>query len=124
LRHQLLAMCRIGLVLLAAVDLWGIAESARVLMLPLVVFLAAIYGVIVVGLVRSHPAAVAGIAQSARISEALGVILVLKAFAAGCSALTGIEAIANGVRSPPSDNRVPGAPSAPSCCLVRCSGRC
>ncbi|MGH3855252.1 MAG: amino acid permease, partial [Pseudonocardiaceae bacterium] len=29
--------------------------------------------------------------------EALGVILVLKAFAAGCSALTGVEAIANGV---------------------------
>ncbi len=29
--------------------------------------------------------------------EAVGVLLVLKAFAAGCSALTGVEAIANGV---------------------------
>jgi hypothetical protein len=53
--------------------------------------------VIVVGLVRSHPAALVGTAEPVHISEALGVILILKAFAAGCSALTGIEAIANGV---------------------------
>src|SRR5579864_469078 len=97
LRHDMLAMCLAGLVLITAVNLWGIAESARVLMLPMVVFLCAIFGVIIAGLVRSHPAAVAGTAQPARISEALGVILILKAFAAGCSALTGIEAIANGV---------------------------
>jgi len=57
LAHHLLAMCLAGLVLITAVNLWGIAESARVLMLPLVAFLAAIFGVIVVGLVRSHPAA-------------------------------------------------------------------
>ncbi|MET7914163.1 hypothetical protein ABZS98_39375 [Streptomyces avermitilis] len=31
------------------------------------------------------------------ISEALGALVILKAFAAGCSALTGIEAIADGV---------------------------
>jgi len=66
-------------------------------MLPMVAFLSAIFGVIVVGLLRSQPAAVVGAAQPVRVSEALGVILILKAFAAGCSALTGIEAIANGV---------------------------
>jgi amino acid transporter len=97
LAHHLLAMCLTGLVLITAVNLWGIAESARVLMLPLVVFLAAIFGVIVVGLVRPHPAAVVGTAQPIHITEALGAIVILKAFAAGCSALTGIEAIANGV---------------------------
>jgi Amino acid permease len=97
LAHHLLAMCLTGLVLITAVNLWGIAESARVLMLPMVAFLAAIFGVIIVGLLRSHPAAVVGSPQPVRISEAIGVILVLKAFAAGCSALTGIEAIANGV---------------------------
>jgi amino acid transporter len=97
LAHHLLAICLTGLVLITAVNLWGIAESARVLMLPLVVFLAAIFGVIIIGLLRSHPAAVVGSAQPVRVSEAVGVILILKAFAAGCSALTGIEAIANGV---------------------------
>ena len=97
LRHHLLAMCLIGLVVITTVNLWGIADSARALMLPMVLFISAIFGVIVVGLVRSHPAALVGSAQPAHISEALGAILVLKAFAAGCSALTGIEAIANGV---------------------------
>ena len=97
LAHHLLAICLTGLVLITAVNLWGIAESARVLMLPMVVFLAAIFGVIIIGLLRSHPAAVVGTAQPVRITEAVGVILILKAFAAGCSALTGIEAIANGV---------------------------
>jgi amino acid transporter len=97
LAHHLLAMCLAGLVLITAVNLWGIAESARVLMLPMVAFLSAIFGVIVVGLVRPHPAAVVGTAQPIHITEALGAIVILKAFAAGCSALTGIEAIANGV---------------------------
>ena len=82
LRHDMLAMCLAGLVLITAVNLWGIAESARVLMLPMVVFLAAIFGVIAVGLVRSHPAAVVGSAQPVRISEALGAILILKALRA------------------------------------------
>ena len=49
------------------------------------------------GLPRSQPAAIVGVTQPIHISEALGVILLLQAFAAGCSALTGIEAIANGV---------------------------
>jgi amino acid transporter len=97
LGHHLLAMCLTGLILITAVNLWGIAESARVLTLPMVAFLSAIFGVIIVGLMRSHPAAVVGSAQPVHISEALGAIVILKAFAAGCSALTGIEAIANGV---------------------------
>jgi amino acid transporter len=97
LRHDLLVMTLIGLAGIAAVNLWGIAESARFLMVPMVAFLCAIFGVIVVGLVRSHPAALVGTAEPAVVTEALGLILVLKAFAAGCSALTGIEAIANGV---------------------------
>jgi amino acid transporter len=97
LRHDLLVMCLIGLAGIAAVNLWGIAESARFLMVPMVAFLCAIFGIIIVGLLRSHPAAVVGTAEPVRITEALGVLLILKAFAAGCSALTGIEAIANGV---------------------------
>ncbi len=112
LRPHLLVMCLAGLVLITAINLWGIAESARALMLPMVLFLSAIFGVIAVGLVRSHPAAVVGTAQPVHISEALGVIVVLKAFAAGCSALTGIEAVANGI--PTFRQRAPGAPSAPS----------
>lgn len=85
------------LALLTAVNLWGVAESARVLMLPTVLFIVSMLGIVVMGILRSHPAAVVGAAHPVRTTEALGVLLILKAFSSGCSALTGVEAIANGV---------------------------
>ena len=99
LAPHLLEVCLGGLLLLTLVNLWGIAESARFLMLPMVLFVGAILAVIIVGIVRSHPAALVGSVQPLHVSETLGVLLILKAFAAGCSALTGVEAIANGVPS-------------------------
>ncbi|SEG70986.1 Amino acid transporter [Thermomonospora echinospora] len=97
LTPYLLETCLAGLALLAAVNLFGIAESARVLMLPTVLFVGSILGVVALGLAHSHPAAVVGTPTHAPVVETLGVLLVLKAFSAGCSALTGVEAVANGV---------------------------
>lgn len=97
LGSHLLELCLVGLALLTAVNLWGVAESARVLMLPTALFVIGILGIVVLGLARSHPAAVVGTAQPAHATEALGILLLLKAFSSGCSALTGVEAIANGV---------------------------
>ena len=92
-----LALCLVGLVLLTLVNLRGIAESARALMLPTLVFIAGIVAVIVTGLLRSHAAHAIGTEMPVHVSEGIGVVLILKAFAAGCSALTGVEAIANAV---------------------------
>src|SRR5579872_4608521 len=86
-----------GLAFLASVNLRGIVESARTLMLPTIVFVAGIGVVIVAGLTRARPEHLIGHASPSVASEAVGVILLLKAFAAGCSALTGVEAIANAV---------------------------
>ncbi|MYV39090.1 amino acid permease [Streptomyces sp. SID1328] len=97
LGSHLLAVCLIGLALLTAVNLRGVAESAQVLMLPTVLFIVSILGIIVLGLLRDHPAAIVGHAQPVHATEALGLLLLLKAFSSGCSALTGVEAIANGV---------------------------
>jgi amino acid transporter len=97
LAHHLLSVSLIGLALLAAVNMFGITESAKVLMLPALVFLVSVLGVLVVDPFRSHPVATIGSSMPIHATEALGIIVVLKAFAAGCSALTGIEAIANGV---------------------------
>lgn len=99
LGSHLLAVCLIGLALLTAVNLRGVAESARVLMLPTVLFIVSILGIVVLGLVRGHPVAVVGTGQPVHATEALSVLLLLKAFSSGCSALTGVEAIANGVPS-------------------------
>jgi amino acid transporter len=98
LAHHLLALALIGLVALTALNLVGIAESAKALMLPTLLFIVAIVATVVTGLAHSHPVATIGHnLGTIHPTEALGVVLVLKAFAAGCSALTGVEAIANGV---------------------------
>ncbi len=89
-------LCLAALALITAINLRGVAESARVFMVPTILFIAAIGTVIVAGLVRSHPAVPPSHAPY-QATEAVGVLLLLKAFASGCSALTGVEAIANAV---------------------------
>jgi amino acid transporter len=98
LAHHLLATALIGLALLTAINMFGIAESARVLMIPTAVFIVSILAVIVVDPFHSHPVATIGRSLGPiHATTALGVVLILKAFASGCSAVTGVEAIANGV---------------------------
>jgi len=97
LEHHLLLVAVGGLLILTAINMFGISESAKVLMPFAAVFLVSILAVIVVGLVHPGLEATVGRHETFKATEALGVILVLKAFASGCSAVTGIEAIANGV---------------------------
>jgi amino acid transporter len=95
--HHLLLVCLLGLAFLTILNLFGIAESARVLMLPTVVFIVSILGVIGLGLINWHTGTTIGTPLAFHPTEALGIVLILKAFAGGCSAVTGVEAIANGV---------------------------
>jgi amino acid transporter len=98
LAHHLLAVTLVALAVITIVNLIGIAESAKVLMLPTLVFIFGILATIFVGFFRPHPVAVIGSDLGPiHATEALGVVLILKAFSAGCSALTGVEAIANAV---------------------------
>ena len=89
-------ICLGVLALITAANMWGIAEAARLFMVPTIAFIAAIFLVIGVGLVRAHPD-VALSHTMPQATDTVGVLLVLKAFASGCSALTGVEAIANSV---------------------------
>ncbi len=97
LSHHLLAVCLIGLVLLTAVNMFGITESARLLTVPTALFILSILAVLVVGPFHPQPVATIGTALPDHATEAVGLVLLLRAFAAGCSAVTGVEAIANGV---------------------------
>ncbi|KPI11585.1 hypothetical protein OK074_2917 [Actinobacteria bacterium OK074] len=96
-------LCLAVLVLITGVNLRGIVESARVFVVPTVVFVGSILVLIGVGLFRSAPVSTAAAAGHASVvadnATAVGALLLLKAFAAGCSALTGVEAIANAVPS-------------------------
>jgi amino acid transporter len=95
--HHLLLVSLAGLTILTVVNMFGIAESAKLLTLPAVVFVVSILAIIIVGALRPHAAAHVGTYLPIKPTTALGVVLLLKAFAAGSSAVTGVEAISNGV---------------------------
>ncbi|MFZ0977718.1 MAG: APC family permease, partial [Solirubrobacteraceae bacterium] len=97
LAHHLLAVTLIGLLILTVVNMFGIQESAKLLVLPTAIFLVSIFMTIIVGAFHSSPVAVVGTKETFPATEALSILLLLKAFAAGCSAVTGVEAISNGV---------------------------
>ncbi|MGW4652358.1 APC family permease [Kitasatospora sp. NPDC004289] len=96
-------LCLGVLALVTAVNLRGIAESARWFMVPTAVFVLSILAIVVAGLFRDAPVSTAAAAGHASVlgenATAVGALLLLKAFAAGCSALTGVEAVANAVPS-------------------------
>src|SRR5580700_7243907 len=89
-------LCVAVLALITGLNLWGVAESARVFTVPTLLFVLSMVAVIVGGLIRSHPAMALN-RHFGSSTETVGVLLLLKAFASGCSALTGVEAIANSV---------------------------
>lgn len=89
-------LCLAVLALITGANLWGVAESARLFVVPTLLFIAAMGAVIAGGLIRAHPL-VPVVHDLPRATEAVGILLLLKAFASGCSALTGVEAIANAV---------------------------
>ncbi|MFB7502519.1 APC family permease [Streptomyces broussonetiae] len=96
-------LCLAVLALITGVNLRGIVESAKAFIVPTVVFVGSIFALIVVGLFRSHPVSTATAAGHASVvadnATSVGALLLLKAFASGCAALTGVEAIANAVPS-------------------------
>ncbi|MBX5467588.1 MAG: APC family permease [Firmicutes bacterium] len=89
-------LCLALLALITYLNLRGVGESARAFLLPALIFIFGLGWVIVRGAVQvvAHPLRFAAPPIEA---HTVGVLLILRAFAAGCSALTGVEAIANGV---------------------------
>ncbi len=89
------------LVVLVLVNLRGVRESGFVFALPTYGFIIAIGAMIVVGFVRGMlfgwPTAHVPDPTHTGLAASVGIIVLLRAFASGCSALTGVEAISNGV---------------------------
>jgi len=92
-----------AVVLLIAINLRGVAESSRAFAAPTYFFIASVAVMIVVGVIRAatgtlpHAESAGYTVEHHDLATAGVVLLVLRAFASGCSALTGVEAIANGV---------------------------
>jgi amino acid transporter len=82
------------------INLRGLRESGTVFAAPTYIFLVSMLGLIGIGLAQTllgRPPHVTGVTPALIAPESLGVLLLMRAFADGCSAITGVEAVSNGV---------------------------
>jgi amino acid transporter len=101
--------CVIAALLLMVVNLRGVRESGAAFRVPTYAFIVMMIALIIGGLIRSigHPAIVPQVPPVAPPMGFAFMILLLRAFSEGCSAMTGTEAISNGVmvfKAPASKN--------------------
>ncbi len=105
-------LCLLAIALIAWANLRGVRESGTLFSIPTYGFIFIFLTLIIVGLAKLAtgtltPVPVQPIAAAGSSAQALTAFLVLRAFASGCTALTGIEAISNGIpafRKPEADN--------------------
>jgi len=97
-------LCLLVLALLAFMNLRGLRESGLAFMPPTYLFVGCLGIVILLGVVQAiitggHPQAVIAPPPAAQVQTTISLWLFLKAFAAGCTAMTGVEAVSNGVQA-------------------------
>ena len=96
-RVEICLFC-VGVIVLG--NLRGVRESGAIFSVPTYFFLVGVFGLIVVGMVKVfflHTAIPHVVTETAEAVSPIGVFLLLKAFSSGCVALTGLEAISNGI---------------------------
>jgi amino acid transporter len=101
LPHTLL-LCLAILLLLTLINLRGIRESGLVFMVPTYAFVATLGITLIVGVAKAilsggHPASVTAPPALPLASETASLWILMRAFASGCTAMTGVEAVSNGV---------------------------
>jgi amino acid transporter len=104
LQPHTLAICLGILILITIVNLRGVKEAGGVFMIPTYLFLGTLLITILIGVAKAatsggHPMPVVAPPMVPAATAMVGAWLVLKAFASGCTALTGVEAVSNGVRA-------------------------
>ena len=99
LRPLRVGLCVVAIIVIAVGNLRGVRESAKLFAAPTYLFIFSVLGLVGYGVVAAtlrwlpeapyepHPPGL----------EGLGLFLLLRAYAAGCTALTGVEAVSNGV---------------------------
>jgi len=99
--HTLL-ICLLVLATLTVINLRGVRESGMAFVGPVLLFVACVGSAMVIGLVQlwrsgGQPVPIVAPPPLATPTEAISLWLVLRAFASGCTAMTGVEAVSNGV---------------------------
>jgi amino acid transporter len=97
LYDQRVIICVACIALMVLANLRGTRESGTLFSIPTYAFIATLTVLVVVGIGRYLLGTLPPAQPPPQAVEPLTLFLVLRAFAGGCTALTGIEAIANGV---------------------------
>jgi amino acid transporter len=104
LQQHTLALCLGILLLITWVNLRGVREAGVIFMMPTYLFVGSLLIAIAVGAARTltaggHPVPLVAPPRSRIAGIGASPWLLLQAFASGCTAMTGVEAVANGVKA-------------------------
>lgn len=105
LNNYKVEMSLIFVIIITFGNLRGIRESSKMFGLPTYIFIFSMLIMVVTGLFRIftgtlHPIMYNAVQQASNMkdtAEGIGIFIILRAFASGCSALTGVEAVSNAV---------------------------
>jgi amino acid transporter len=104
LQPHTLLICLVILLLITLVNLRGVRETGAVFILPTYLFVGSLLVTLALGLFKTlasggHPSPVVAPPPLHPQTAAVSAWLVLKAFSSGCTAMTGVEAVSNGVKA-------------------------
>ena len=104
LQSHTLAICLGILALITLINLRGMRDTGLVFMAPTYLFVGTLLAAILIGLFKTllsggHPVPVEPPPQITQAAAVPGAWLILQAFASGCTAMTGVEAVSNGVKA-------------------------
>ena len=102
LHNYTLALCLVTLLLVAFINLRGVRESGAAFALPTYLFVGTLLTVLVVGVAKTFLAhgSPHAVTPPPALHPSVGAVslwLLLRSFASGCTAMTGVEAVSNGV---------------------------
>jgi amino acid transporter len=98
------SLCVGILIIITIVNLRGVREAGAVFAIPTYLFVGTLLITVVAGIIRvllsgGHPTPAVPLPLPPPITQAVTFWLLLKVFASGCTALTGVEAVSNGVKA-------------------------
>jgi amino acid transporter len=104
LQAHTLGLCLLILAILTLINMRGTKETGGAFLLPTYLFIGSLLILIVAGAIRSilahgHPVAIVTPPALPAAGSMLSFWLLLKVFASGCTAMTGVEAVSNGVNA-------------------------
>jgi amino acid transporter len=104
LQPHTLGLCLLILLVLTLINMRGVKDTGVAFLIPTYLFVGSLLIMIAVGALRvilahGHPVPVVAPPHLPAATEMISLWLVLKVFASGCTAMTGVEAVSNGVQA-------------------------